>query len=215
MPSSSTATDPPTGATNRQPPGTNIPAGCGWEARLNQVHALRIKRGKNKRGVHWRVSVTDTFNILPFPSDQSARSYLCDWRRSDERRMSGRVPTAPRKGGTTRACKQSTHTRKFTVSHIWRLTLTEEKDPLKYSLLIPPATNTFIYPQDFLRGRDVIYTSPTYLTNIWTVIACVYQSLTFFIFFFLFLFNLTQQYPDQDEGISQIRRHAKVFSFEN
>lgn len=92
-------------------------------------------------------------------------------------------------GGTTRVCKQSTHTRKFTVTHIWSLTTLQHCQKWNIVCWSPPHPPTpqknshiFIFPQDFLWGCDVIYTSSSNPTNIWTVIARVYQSFTFFIF---------------------------------
>lgn len=203
---------------------------CDREARRRLTSACstdfpRINKdfNENKGCVRGCVSVTDTFNILPFSSDQSVWSYLRDCRRSNERRMSGRVPTAPQKVGRQEPVNKA-HTPGNSQSptfEAWQVCHTDRREiPIKILSADPlphtPHPNIFIYPQDFLWGRDVIYTSLSYLTNIWTVIACAYQSFTFFIFSLLFLLNLTQQYPAQDEGIAlrQILRRARFIIWE-
>lgn len=75
---------------------------------------------ENKRRVCRCVSVTDTFNILLFHWSIGGivPVRLPPFQQTPDARKSADSST---EGETTRACKQCTHTRKFTASHIWSL----------------------------------------------------------------------------------------------
>lgn len=158
----------------------------GVHVRTEQAHApptfLRKQGPRRKpKAARSRLSVTDTFNILPLPGDELARWYLCDARCSDKHRMLGQFCTSCCGGSL-----QTKHTHQEIQSepqpkHDKFPKVTEEKYP----------NTKYLYSSPRLPVKPRCHLHVSELTN---NSSCLFISL----FSFIILFNLTQ--PDQALG---------------
>lgn len=150
------------------------------------AHSGKERSHKKTKDVCSHVSVTDTFNILPLPSDRTcvtpaAPTITICWDSSAE-------------AATARACKQSTHQEIHGEPHLKHdkfSKLTEEKYPFKQYL---PAPNIFIH----LKTSWEAVMSFTHLrVNEYMNCNCFFISTLYFLR--IVPFNLTQ-YPAHNKG---------------
>lgn len=177
-------------------------------------HKQRFK-WKTKHVCTRHVSVTDNFNILPFfpPCDQWVWSYLCDCRLSNERRMSGRVPTAPRKVGRQEPVNKA-HTpgnSQSSTCEAWQVCSTADRReiPIKTlcvdhpSLPHHPLSTPQLYFASGLPARMWCHLHINEQSNKYMNCNCLCISIVHFSSWYYYFFSVTTSYPAEDEGIIQ------------